>query len=80
MLFIKNKNIVAKIEDNLIKILIKTPVVKLKPIKLINVPDISSEIPIFFGVIGKKSTKLLTKKIVNITLKLKSSCKKLITE
>ena len=33
---------------------IKTPVVKLNPIKFNKIPDINSEKPIFFGVIRKK--------------------------
>ena len=70
-----NKKVVAISEDILTKTLIKTPVVKLKPITFNKIPEINSEKPIFFGVTGKKSTILLTKKIINIDLKLISNPK-----
>ena len=58
------KRIVVDIkEEILINTLINTPVVKLNPIRLSSKPDINSENPIFFGVIGKKSIILFIKKI-----------------
>ena len=73
------KRIVVDIkEEILINTLINTPVVKLNPIRLSSKPDINSENPIFFGVIGKKSIILFIKKIKKIASKLISKSKNLI--
>ena len=62
-MFKKNKIVVESNEDILTNNLRITPEVKLNPIIFKSPPVINSEKPIFFGVSGKKSIILFTRKI-----------------